>query len=75
MTNQEKYIDECMTNQIKYIKQCDELLEDITAQVVELYWDYDRMSRCGKEALDKLAGMVNVPTEKEFLKGIENEST
>jgi hypothetical protein len=58
-----------MIEQEKY----DELLEDITAEVVELYWDYDRMSSCGKEALDKLAVIVGVPTEKEFLKGIENE--
>lgn len=47
----------------------------IAEQVVELYCEYDRMSGCGKEALDKLATMVNVPTEKEFLKDIENEST
>ena len=60
-----------MIEQEKY----DELIEDIAAQVVELYWDYDRMSSCGKEALDKLAGMVNVPTEKEFLKSIYNAST
>ena len=73
MINQEKYIDQCMTNQIKYIKQCDELLEDITAEVVELYWDYDRMSSCGKEALDKLACMLNVPTKDEL--DIKNEST
>ena len=30
----------------------------IAEQVVELYWEYDRMSSCGKEALDKLAIMV-----------------
>ena len=75
MINQEKYIDQCMTNQIKYIKQCDELLEDITAEVVELYWDYDRMSSCGKEALDKLAVMVDVPTQEEFEKDIHNACT
>lgn len=65
MINQEKYIDECMTNQIKYIKQCDELLEDITAEVVNLYWEYDRVSISGKEALNKLACMLNVPTHEE----------
>ena len=47
----------------------------IAEQVVELYCEYDRMSGCGKEALDKLASMVNVPTEKEFLKSIHNAST
>jgi len=54
-----------MTNQIKYIKQCDELLEDITAEVVNLYWEYDRVSISGKEALNKLACMLNVPTHEE----------
>ena len=75
MIEQEKYIDQCMTTQIKYIEQCDELLEDITAEVVDLYWEYDRMSRCGKEALDKLAVMVDVPTQEEFEKDIHNACT
>ena len=65
MINQEKYIDQCMTTQIKYIEQCDELLEKITAEVVELYWEYDRVSISGKEALNNLACMLNVPTNEE----------
>ena len=48
-----------------------ELLEDITAEVVELYWEYDRMSRCGKEALDRIAYMLNIPTQEEFEKEIQ----
>jgi hypothetical protein len=51
------------------------LKKDIAEQVVELYWEYDRMSSCGKEALDKLAVMVNVPTQEEFEKDIHNAST
>jgi hypothetical protein len=43
-----------MTEQEKY----DELLEDITAEVVDLYSDYDRMSTCGKEALDRIAYLL-----------------
>ena len=58
-----------MIEQEKY----DELLEDITAEVVELYWEYDRMSNCGKEALNNLACMLNVPTKDEL--DIKNEST
>jgi hypothetical protein len=54
-----------MINQEKYIKQCDELLEDITAEVVNLYWEYDRVSISGKEALNNLACMLNVPTNEE----------
>ena len=42
----------------------------IAEQVVELYWEYDRMSSCGKEALDKLAVMVDVSTQEEFEKDI-----
>lgn len=53
-----------MIEQEKY----DELLEDITAEIVQLYWDYDRMSSCGKEALDKLAVIVGIPTQEEFEK-------
>ena len=47
----------------------------IAEQVVELYFDYDRMSSCGKEALDKLAVMVDVPTQEEFEKDIHNACT
>ena len=45
----------------------------IAEQVVELYWEYDRMSSCGKEALDKLAIMVGIPTEDEFQMTMEKE--
>ena len=47
----------------------------IAEQVVELYCEYDRMSSCGKEALDKLAVMVGVPTQEEFEKDTHNECT
>lgn len=47
----------------------------VAEQVVELYWEYDRMSSCGKEALDKLATMVDIPTQEEFEKDIHNAST
>ena len=47
----------------------------IAEQVVELYFEYDRMSSCGKEALDKLAVMVGVPTQEEFEKDIHNACT
>ena len=51
------------------------LKRDIAEQVVELYCEYDRMSGCGKEALDKLATMVDIPTQAEFEKDIHNAST
>ena len=45
----------------------------IAEKVVELYLEYDRMSNCGKEALDKLAVMVDVPTQEEFNKDIYHD--
>ena len=37
----------------------------VTKLVVDLYWDYDRMSSSGQETLDKLAKVLNIPTEEE----------
>ena len=33
--------------------------------IVDLYWDYDRLSSKGQETLDKLAKLYGVPTEEE----------
>ena len=37
----------------------------VTKLVVDLYWDYDRMSSSGQETLDKLAKVLNIPTQEE----------
>ena len=43
------------------------LKKDRTAQlIVELYWDYDRLSSDGRETLDRLARMWGVPTEEDM---------
>ncbi len=34
--------------------------------VIDLYWDFDRLSSSGQETLEKLAKMVGVPTEEEM---------
>jgi hypothetical protein len=34
--------------------------------VVDMYWDFDRLSSNGKLALEKIAEIVGVPTEKEM---------
>ena len=40
--------------------------------IVDLYWDYDRLSSSGQETLDKLAKLYGVPTEEE-VKGEVND--
>ena len=42
--------------------------------IVDLFWDYDRMSSSGQETLDKLAELMNVPSEREeFFKSLSKE--
>ena len=38
----------------------------ITKLVVDLCWDYDRMSSSGQETLDKLCKILNIETDVEF---------
>jgi hypothetical protein len=38
----------------------------ITKLVVDLCWDYDRMSSSGQETLDKLCKILNIETDAEF---------
>ena len=37
----------------------------VTKLVVDLFWEYDRMSSSGQESLDKLAKVLNIATEQE----------
>ena len=38
----------------------------ITKLVVDLCWEYDRMSSSGQETLDKLCKVLNIETDAEF---------
>ena len=38
----------------------------ITKLVVDLCWEYDRMSSSGQETLDKLCKILNIETDAEF---------
>ena len=38
----------------------------VTKLVVDLCWDYDRMSSSGQETLDKLCKVLGIETEKEM---------
>jgi len=40
--------------------------EKLMQLVVDLYWDFDRLTSSGQETLEKLAKMVGVPTEEEM---------
>ena len=42
--------------------------------IVDLFWEYDRMSSSGQESLDKLAELMNIPSEREeFFKSLSKE--
>ena len=38
----------------------------VTKFVVDLCWEYDRMSSSGQETLDKLCKVLNIPIEAEM---------
>ena len=40
--------------------------ERLQELVVEMYWDFDRLSSNGQLALEKIAKLVGVPTEEEM---------
>tara|TARA_R100001377_G_C3183781_1_gene107710 strand:+ start:1044 stop:1229 length:186 start_codon:yes stop_codon:yes gene_type:complete len=42
--------------------------------VIDLYWEYDRMSSSGQATLDRLAKMVGVPTEANMDKKFDHLS-
>ena len=44
----------------------EELEKVIASLVVEMYWDFDRLSTDGQNTLEKLAKLVGVPTEEEM---------
>ena len=39
--------------------------------IVDLYWEYDRMTSSGQKSLDKLARLNGVPTEREIQKTLK----
>ena len=45
------------------------LQKQITKCIVDLYWEFDRMSDSGKESLETLAKIFNIPTEAELNNG------
>ena len=41
-------------------------MKAIQHNIIDLYWEYDRMSSSGQKSLEALAKIVGVPTEKEM---------
>ena len=48
------------------VKELRELVDD-------LYWDYDRMSSSGQETLNRIAGMLELPTFEDVEEEIAND--
>ena len=44
----------------------EELEKVVASLVVEMYWDFDRLSTSGQNTLEKIAKLVGVPTEEEM---------
>ena len=41
-------------------------VNSIKKYVDDLFWEYDRMSSSGKETLNKLAKLLNLPTHEDM---------
>jgi hypothetical protein len=50
------------------LQEYDRELKLVQKHVLDLFWEYDRMSSAGKSSLNKLAKLVEVPTEMEIQK-------
>ena len=46
----------------------------VTKFIVDLCWEYDRMSSSGQETLDKLCKVLNIETEAEFTERLASMS-
>ena len=43
-----------------------QLKEVLQHGIIDLYWEFDRLSSAGQEALENLAELLDVPTEKKM---------
>jgi len=57
-----------MTLQKSVLQEYELELELVKRHVLDLFWEYDRMSSAGQKSLNKLAKLVEVPTEMEIQK-------
>tara|TARA_R110000796_G_scaffold18944_1_gene57011 strand:+ start:267 stop:464 length:198 start_codon:yes stop_codon:yes gene_type:complete len=40
--------------------------EILQSKVIDLYWDFNKLSTSGQETLESIAKLLDVPTEKEM---------
>ena len=66
--NSQETMEKKMTLQKSVLQEYDRELELVQKHVLDLFWEYDRMSSAGKSSLNKLAKLVEVPTEMEIQK-------
>jgi hypothetical protein len=66
--NSQETMEKEMTLQKSVLQEYDRELELVQKHVLDLFWEYDRMSSAGQSSLNKLAKLVEVPTEMEIQK-------
>ena len=66
--NSQETMEKKMTLQKSVLQEYDRELELVQKHVLDLFWEYDRMSSAGQKSLNKLAKLVEVPTEMEIQK-------
>ncbi len=74
-TNSQETMENQMTNMHDEIeqrlKELMKLKNELPKLIVDLYWEYDRMTSSGQKSLDKLARLNGVPTEREIQKTLK----
>jgi hypothetical protein len=66
--NSQETMEKEMTLQKSVLQEYELELELVKRHVLDLFWEYDRMSSAGQKSLNKLAKLVEVPTEMEIQK-------
>lgn len=66
--NSQETMEKEMTLQKSVLQEYELELELVKRHVLDLYWEYDRMSSAGQKSLNKLAKLVEVPTDMEIQK-------
>ncbi len=66
--NSQETMEKEMTLQKSVLQEYELELEMVKRHVLDLFWEYDRMSSAGQSSLNKLAKLVEVPTEMEIQK-------
>ena len=66
--NSQETMEKEMTLQKSVLQEYELELELVKRHVLDLFWEYNRMSSAGQKSLNKLAKLVEVPTEMEIQK-------